>query len=76
MSCIKREKTGKCSHHQCEYGVYGCVDVWGGFCEVGEDCVPDCEHSWSSKDKKKCKKAFETFKIFFPEMEEEQKEKK
>lgn len=49
MSCLRRARTGQCSHVQCPHteqsGVL-CVELAEGYCEAGESCVPGCEHSW------------------------------
>ena len=54
MACEKRRRTGSCSHHQCEFkdqteDGYQCVSVIGGFCEMGEDCIKECSHSFHGK---------------------------
>lgn len=56
MACSKRENGGACTHHKCAYrdkSPHGneCVNVVGGYCEVGEGCVPECPHSWSKNDR-------------------------
>lgn len=55
MACDKRQATGSCPHHQCEYSYdtdhgYECVDIFGGFCECGLDCVKECPYSYTKKD--------------------------
>lgn len=51
MSCARKERTGFCSHPQCQYPDetghgYECVDIEKGFCEVGENCLEKCDYSW------------------------------
>ena len=49
--CIRKQKVGYCGHPQCphpdktEHG-YECVDIVDNYCEVGEDCVPECPYSF------------------------------
>jgi hypothetical protein len=72
MACTRRERTKSCLHHQCEFAAvsgYDCVDVlWEGvgegarsFCEVGEDCVSDCQHSFKPENSQRARKCFERF---------------
>ena len=58
MACIKREKTGSCTHFICELNIetrhgYECVDIYPltdgtgrWVCEVGEDCHTNCQYSF------------------------------
>jgi len=64
MACIRRERTGTCHHHQCKYSSstsygYQCVDIARGFCEVGLDCIPECEYSWKKDQEAEAIAAFE-----------------
>jgi len=57
MGCDKRERGEPCPHSICPYPDmtdhgYECVDIIEGFCEVGEDCYPECEFSWQSGTKR------------------------
>ena len=65
MACLRRERTGFCSHHQCEYSdetPHGaqCIEIFHtpgilgvSFCEVGEDCpVKQCSYSYDSSSEK------------------------
>lgn len=60
MACTKRERTGSCGHTQCPHPIQSgleCVEVVGVFCEMGEDCVPECPYSWKKSDHKAAKRA-------------------
>ena len=49
MACGRRLLDGTCSHHQCGYTEetgYECVRLDGALCEAGENCVPECKHSF------------------------------
>lgn len=51
MAYIQKEREGYCSHSQCPFPVktthgYECIDISGGFCEIGDDCLPEREFSW------------------------------
>lgn len=66
MACEKRTKTGSCGHFQCPYANetehgYDCVDVREGFCELGEDCLAKCPHSWRGSDTATQEKAIAAF---------------
>lgn len=59
MACQRRENTGSCSHHQCEFSKetehgYECVDIISGygvdFCEVGDSCLSKCPYSYGKLD--------------------------
>ena len=63
MACIRRTRTGNCSHHQCKYWEIAergsCVEilqVWDEYgkkkwiCEVGEDCIHDCPYSFKKEE--------------------------
>lgn len=72
MSCGKRNTTGACGHHQCEFTDetdhgFECVDVKFGsgrsFCECGEDCVAKCPHSWKGTDQATQANAWRAFGI-------------
>lgn len=54
MSCIKKQNGGSCNHHQCQFSDesgYECVDLFAGKCEVGLNCVKDCDFSFSEQEK-------------------------
>jgi len=67
MACKKRQQTGTCAHHQCEFSYetehgYDCVTVVEGFCEVGADCMLSCPYSYRSPEQiDKAAKAFENY---------------
>ena len=72
MACAKREKTGSCSHHQCEFAAftyhgYECVEVVDNYCEAGKGCWPVCPYSWKVDDEETDKKANEAYDKAFPE---------
>ena len=51
MACEKRQNTGHCGHYQCPFSTgteHGaeCVDFFDGLCEVGLDCLVECQHSY------------------------------
>ena len=52
MPCEKRKRAGYCKHFQCPYEYetehgYDCVElILGKYCEVGEGCLTQCDHSW------------------------------
>lgn len=67
MACQRRQETGTCSHHQCEFSYdtghgYECVMVIDGFCEVGEDCLLVCPYSFRMPEQiDKATKAFKRY---------------
>ncbi|MFA5376403.1 MAG: hypothetical protein WC455_11720 [Dehalococcoidia bacterium] len=68
MACAKRERTGSCGHYQCPFPAvsgYECVDIFCGYCEVGEGCVDKCEWSCEAVDSDK---ALEAVYEAFPEL--------
>ena len=78
MACRQREKLGYCSHFQCPYSSetehgYECVELVKSFCEVGEDCIPKCPHSWSSQDVQRSSEATQAFEEETDFYEEEYK---
>lgn len=66
MACDKRQRTGHCGHHQCEFKYetdhgYECVEIVGGFCEAGDNCLKQCPYSYKvgTKREKQALKAFQ-----------------
>lgn len=60
MACTQRERTGICKHTQCPHPIktgLDCVEVVGMFCEIGEDCAPDCPYSWKKSDHRSARRA-------------------
>ena len=56
MACIKKEKTGHCSHAQCPFPVqsgFECIEIVAGKCEVGMNCVKECQYSFTEEDQDK-----------------------
>lgn len=71
MACSKRERTGFCTHSQCpfpEQSGYECIEIIDNFCEIGEGCVVECEHSYTQAESEK---AIAAFKAAYPIEEEE-----
>ncbi len=63
MACQTREKTGTCSHHQCQFSDqtregYECVDVIDNFCEIGLNCVKECPYSYEQDEETKVTQIF------------------
>jgi len=62
MACI-----GK---HQCEFVEstqhrINCVSIAGGFCEYGEGCHAECEHSWPEDDDEKTEQSVIAFQKYW-----------
>jgi len=66
MACQKRERTGSCGHHQCDYSEhtehgYECVDILYHdnvpFCEVGQGCYSKCPFAFQKGDGSKTEQA-------------------
>lgn len=57
-----------CHHSQCpfpEQSGYNCVEIVGGYCEIGQNCVKQCQFSYS---KRKTVHAIEAFKQKYPQL--------
>lgn len=52
MTCLQRKGMGTCNHYQCPHENI-CVDVIGGYCDIGEDCLPECEYSYPPIEREK-----------------------
>lgn len=66
MACELRERTGKCRHSQCPFPYesgFNCVEIVGGFCEIGEDCVERCDFSWRGTDARARRNALRAFEV-------------
>lgn len=51
-----------CLHAQCPYpqeSGYDCVEVVAGYCEIGENCVKQCQFSYKKNKTQFAIKAFE-----------------
>lgn len=69
MACEKREREGSCNHSQCPFpdkSGYECVEIVGGYCEVGLGCVKECPYSYQGKRKNKF--ATQAFEAKYPEL--------
>lgn len=76
MACIKKEREGHCEHNQCLYPNFSgleCVEIIDDFCENGADCSKECPYSYDRGSEKE-KKAIETFKLFYPDIEDNKSE--
>ena len=64
MACERRMREGHCVHFQCPYSDetemgYECVEVQGGFCEVGLNCLEKCDHSFKEDQEETANAAFD-----------------
>lgn len=62
MACYLKENTGNCNHTQCPFpdiSSFECVEVVGGFCEVGLNCVKQCQFSFTQNKERHANNAFQ-----------------
>jgi len=72
MACIKRQRTGHCSHSQCPFPHetkhgYECIEIIFSYCEAGGDCLEKCDYSWKIGTEEE-EHADKAFKIMYPEV--------
>ena len=72
MGCVKRNRGETCGHFICPFADqsgYECVDMAEldgvHYCEVGEDCIKECEHSFENGTQE-ADSAKLAFRIAFP----------